>query len=78
MAVCAKIKNFQVCGVIWWIGTSMSEESPASIFRVEDVKMVTAGCSEIRNPIYWGMWLTFEKTINILVFICYITFLFCT
>jgi hypothetical protein len=52
----------------------VSEESPASTFRVEDVKMVTAGCSEMLNPIYWGMWLTFEKAINILVLICYIIF----
>lgn len=62
------------CGVVCWIGTNVSEGSPASIFRVEVVKMVTAGCSEILNPIYWSMWLTSEKAINILVFICYINF----
>lgn len=40
------------------------------------MKMMTAGCSEILNPICWDMWLTFEKAINILVFICYITFFY--
>jgi hypothetical protein len=50
----------------------VSVKSPASICRVKDVKTVRAGCTEILNPIYQGMWLTFEKTINILVLICYI------
>jgi hypothetical protein len=39
-----------VCGVVWWIGTKVSEGFPASIFRVEDVKTVMAGYSEILNP----------------------------